>query len=129
MKFMDEELRKLLEVWRFLPLFRMIAETESVTRASQAFSVSPAAASRVLHQIERALGKSLFDRRGKRLVLNPHGRALLEGVAEAESSLTQVVGDLSDQEEAGHVRLATVGQLGRAFIAPAMGVLLEEHPR
>ncbi|MFO0723553.1 MAG: LysR family transcriptional regulator [Myxococcota bacterium] len=119
----------LLEVWRWLPLFRLVAETESVTRASRAFAVSPPAVSRALKQVETAIGVQLFDRRGRRMILNPQGHALLQAVAEAEARLGAVLGDLGDQEAAGHVRIGTVGQLGRVFIAPAVRSLAEEHPR
>jgi DNA-binding transcriptional LysR family regulator len=126
---MDQDRKRLLEVWRWLPLFRLVAETESVTRASRAFSVSPPAVSRALQQIERAIGKRLFDRIGRRLALNPHGHALMTAVTNAESRLSEVLADLGDEETAGHVRMATVGQLGRVFLAPSMRALLQLYPR
>lgn len=126
---MDPQQKTLLEVWRWLPLFRLLAETESVTRAARAFSVSPPAVSRALRQVETSLGVELFDRRGRRLILNPRGHALLQVVAESEGRVLELIADLSNQESAGHVRLGTVGQLGRVFIAPAMHTLVADHPR
>jgi DNA-binding transcriptional LysR family regulator len=126
---MEPDRKILLEIWRWLPLFRVVAETENITRASQTFSVTPPAVSKALQQIERALGRKLFDRAGRRLTLNPHGHALLSAVREAEKRLADVVSDLGAPEVAGHVRLGTVGQLGRVFLVPATSRLLEQHPR
>jgi DNA-binding transcriptional LysR family regulator len=126
---MDQEQKLLREIWRWLPLFRLVAETESITRASEAFEVTPPSVSRALAQVEEALGRKLFDRAGRRLSLNPDGRVLLASVEQAQSIVQQVIDDLSDLDAAGHVRLATIGQLGRVFLAPAMHTVLTKHPR
>ncbi|MEM6733485.1 MAG: LysR family transcriptional regulator, partial [Myxococcota bacterium] len=61
------------EIWRWLPLVKLIAEQQSVTRAARIARISPPAASKALAQVERELDVKLFDRTGNRLVLNPRG--------------------------------------------------------
>jgi DNA-binding transcriptional LysR family regulator len=62
---------------RQLEIFRAIALTGSTTAAAQSVPLSQSAASTALGEFERSLGARLFDRVGKRLLLNDNGRALL----------------------------------------------------
>jgi DNA-binding transcriptional LysR family regulator len=62
---------------RQLQIFRAIALTGSTTAAALAVPLSQSAASAALKELERALGARVFDRVGKRLLLNDNGRALL----------------------------------------------------
>jgi DNA-binding transcriptional LysR family regulator len=62
---------------RQLEIFRAIALTRSTTAAAQSVPLSQSAASTALGEFERSLGARLFDRVGKRLLLNDNGRALL----------------------------------------------------
>jgi DNA-binding transcriptional LysR family regulator len=116
-------------VWRWLPVFRTVAETQSISQASQALGVSPPAISRALRQIEEAIGRDLFDRKGRQLVLNPNGERLLEAVREMELRLESVLDRLADHDAAGAVRLGAIGQLGRVFLLPAIRALTEQYPR
>jgi DNA-binding transcriptional LysR family regulator len=62
---------------RQLEIFRAIAISGSTTAAAQSVPLSQSAASAALHELELALNARLFDRVGKRLLLNDNGRALL----------------------------------------------------
>lgn len=62
---------------RQLQIFVAIAQSGSTTAASVAISLSQSAVSAALNELERLLATQLFDRVGKRLVLNERGRALL----------------------------------------------------
>ncbi len=62
---------------RQLEIFRAIALTGSTTAAAASVPLSQSATSTALSEFERGLGARLFDRIGKRLVLNDNGRALL----------------------------------------------------
>ena len=62
---------------RELEVFAAVAACESVTRAAAEVALSQSAASQALAQLEQALGVPLFDRIGRGLQLNEHGRALL----------------------------------------------------
>src|SRR5258708_39537672 len=62
---------------RQLQIFRPVALTGSTTAAALAVPLSQSAASAALKELERALAARLFDRVGKRLLLNDNGRTLL----------------------------------------------------
>ena len=62
---------------RQLDIFRSIAQLGSTTRASLSLALSQSATSAALQELEGALGIQLFDRVGRRLVLNDNGQTLL----------------------------------------------------
>jgi DNA-binding transcriptional LysR family regulator len=115
------------EVWRWLPTFRVVAETQSVARTAEHLKVSPGAVSRSVAQVEVALGVPLFDRVGKRLQLNLHGQALLDAVRDADLRLVAALDSIGRKDAVGFVRLAAVGQLGRVFLLPAVEALAKSN--
>jgi DNA-binding transcriptional LysR family regulator len=62
---------------RQLQIFRAIALTGSTTAAAHSVPLSQSATSTALTELERGLRARLFDRVGKRLLLNDNGRTLL----------------------------------------------------
>jgi DNA-binding transcriptional LysR family regulator len=62
---------------RQLLIFTAVADTGSTTAAGERVSLSQSATSGALNELESLLGARLFDRIGKRLLLNDNGRALL----------------------------------------------------
>ncbi|KRG86909.1 LysR family transcriptional regulator [Stenotrophomonas daejeonensis] len=62
---------------RQLQIFSAIAEAGTTTAAGEAIGLSQSAVSAALSELENLLGLALFDRIGRRLVLNGHGQALL----------------------------------------------------
>jgi DNA-binding transcriptional LysR family regulator len=62
---------------RQLQIFCCVAERGSTTGAAEAIALSQSATSAAVNELERLLGLSLFDRVGKRLLLNDNGRSLL----------------------------------------------------
>ena len=62
---------------RQLLIFTAVADTGSTTAAGERVALSQSATSGALNELENLLGAQLFDRIGKRLLLNDNGRALL----------------------------------------------------
>jgi DNA-binding transcriptional LysR family regulator len=62
---------------RQLQIFTAIARRGSTTAAAEQISLSQSAVSAAVKELEQSLGLELFDRVGKRLLLNDHGRAIL----------------------------------------------------
>ena len=65
---------------RQLQIFIAIAKSGSTTAAGEHIALSQSAISASIGELERALNTLLFDRVGKRLLLNDHGRAMLPQV-------------------------------------------------
>ncbi len=62
---------------RELEVFAAIGRTGGITAAGEALGLSQSATSGAVAELERRLGITLFDRIGRRVVLNEHGRYLL----------------------------------------------------
>ena len=62
---------------RQLQIFVAVAHSGSTTAASAVIALSQSATSSAVNELERLLSLRLFDRAGKRLLLNDNGRALL----------------------------------------------------
>ncbi len=58
--------------------FKTIAENQSIVKASKVLNISQPALSKQLKSLEYDLGFSLFERKGRRLVLNTNGMQVLE---------------------------------------------------
>ena len=85
--------RRLKLTLRHLEVFLATAGAGSTRGAAERISRSQSAASGSLRELEAALGIHVFDRIGKRLLLNEHGRLLLPQAA----SLLDQVADLQQQ--------------------------------
>lgn len=125
----NDPLKPLEHAWRWLPVFQMVAEAESITRAAERLRLSPTAISRAIRIVEESLGCQVFDRVGRSLVLNPNGAMLLEEVQKATATMCRVIDAVSAKETSGFGRIATVGQLDRVFILPALLKLRREAPK
>lgn len=84
---------------RQLEVFAEVHKSGSTTQASQMLALSQSAVSAALTDLEGQLGVQLFDRVGKRLVVNEHGRllypralALLERALEIDSCFAAITG-------------------------------------
>ena len=117
----------LSDIWNWLPAFRAVAETEHLPTASKRLHVTPAAISRTLGLLEDRLGRQLFNRTGKRLVLNGNGRTLLAAVSEAMQRVEQGLHALEENPFYGPVRLSAVGVLTNHYVLPALLELQREH--
>jgi DNA-binding transcriptional LysR family regulator len=62
---------------RQLQIFVAVARSGTTTAASAEIALSQSATSSAVNELERLLSLRLFDRAGKRLLLNDNGRALL----------------------------------------------------
>jgi DNA-binding transcriptional LysR family regulator len=63
---------------RYLTTFRTVARLLSVTQAAAVLHYAQSSVSDHIHALEDEFGVKLFDRLGKRLVLTPSGRRLLD---------------------------------------------------
>lgn len=67
---------------RQMEIFEAVARHGNVTRASRELLLSQSAVSMALSELEKQLGEKMFDRQGRKLILNESGRVLLPPVVE-----------------------------------------------
>ena len=111
---------------RQLHIFTAVADTGSTTAGGLRVALSQSATSGALNELEALLGAKLFDRVGKRLVLNdsgrallPRARALLDGAQGIETQF-----GIGDGSEPGH-GIATALRVGASttignYLLPAL---------
>ncbi len=72
---------------QYLAAFRAAALTQNLRAAAEQLSLTHSAVSQQIRALEAQLGFTLFDRQGRRVVLNAAGRALLQCVERAYQEL------------------------------------------
>jgi len=113
---------------RQLEVFVATARGGSTRAAAGRIARSQSAASSALADLERALGVQLFDRLGRRLVLNENGRALLP---RAHSLLEQAaeIQILFADEHAAPLRVAASFTIGEYLLPELVTGWTRVHPQ
>jgi DNA-binding transcriptional LysR family regulator len=102
---------------RQLEVFAEVLKSGSTTQASQMLALSQSAVSAALSDLEGQLDVQLFDRVGKRLVVNEHGRLLyprVVGLLEQAVEVEQLF-----KEDNGAIRVYASSTIGN-YILPEM---------
>lgn len=115
-----DRLHALYQHWSWLPHFRAIAETQHLGEAARMLRITPPALSRALAHLEGALGTQLFDRHGRRLVLNSAGTALLAAMRIAMRHIDDAITTVAATRQAVEVRIAAPGPYVGAVVLPAL---------
>ncbi len=105
---------------RQLQIFVAVAQSGSTSAASEAIALSQSATSAAVNELERMLSLQLFDRTGRRLLLNDNGRALLPRalhMLEGASEIERMARDADQQLQA--LRIGASTTLGN-HVLPAM---------
>jgi len=112
---------------RQLKVFVATARAGSTRAAADHVARSQSAASAALVDLEDSLGVRLFDRVGRRLVLNEHGRALLPRAESLLDHATEVE-HLFDGEHATPLRMAASLTIGEYLLPELIGRWKTSHP-
>lgn len=91
-----------------LHYFLTVARLEHVTEAAQVLHVTQSSLSKTIQRLEEDLGAPLFDRVGRRLRLNEHGRRFLRRAERALLELEEGKREIRDltSPEYGTLKLA-----------------------
>ncbi|NLD01649.1 MAG: LysR family transcriptional regulator [Gammaproteobacteria bacterium] len=113
---------------RQLEVFTCIAQLQSVSKAAEQLSMSQSAASTALKELELSYDCLLFDRAGKRLLINalglqllPRALALLEQAQALESLLT-------DNDGFGSLSVGATMTIGNYLATLLIGHFMQQHP-
>lgn len=112
-----------------LPTFRVAARLQNLRAAAEQLHLTHSAVSQQIKQLEEQSGVLLFDRRGRGVVLNAAGQALLRSVDLALDGLAQ--GLLAAQAASGLaqlLRLTVIPSFAQRWLLPRMGRWRERHP-
>lgn len=115
---------------QFLPAFRAAAELQNLRAAAAALHVTPSAISQQIGALETQLGFSLFDRRGRKVVLNASGAVFLRSVQAALAGLDAGVlaAAATDAGATDQVlRMTVIPSLAQRWLLPRIGRWRERH--
>jgi LysR family glycine cleavage system transcriptional activator len=116
---------------QFLPAFRVAAELQNLRAAAVSLHLTPSAISQQIHALETQLGFALFDRQGRRVVLNAAGAVLLRSVQAALAELdagVQGAASVAPGAEQQLVRLTVVPALAQRWLLPRIARWRARHP-
>lgn len=115
---------------RQLEVFIAIAGTGSVRAAAESIHLSQPAVSMALAELERLLGGPLFDRSGRRLVLNEHGMAVLPRAREVLERLRELPGGAADasRQLTGELRVGASNTVGNYLVGELLGGFVRAQP-
>lgn len=111
-----------------LKYFVETAKSQSVTRAAEALCVAQPSVSQAIARLESELGVKLFDRVGKKIVLNSYGKLYLEAVQDVFARLDSAREELIVLQKTIEYPL-TVVTWKHSSICPLILVnFFEQHP-
>ncbi|PID75881.1 MAG: LysR family transcriptional regulator [Deltaproteobacteria bacterium] len=115
---------------RQLEIFIAVAETAQVTKASRKLYVTQSAVSMALAELENQLGGSLFDRRGRSLLLNARGRFLLPHAKNVTAQVTNIETIMSETNDrlTGTITVVASTTLGNYILPYLIGAFQRVHP-
>jgi len=118
---------------RQLEIFTAVAQTGSTTAASAQIALSQSATSAALNDLESVLRARLFDRVGRRLVLNESGRALLpqaHAVLDAARTIERQfgVGTRTGASGPAHLRLGASTTIGNYLLPERIARYRRQRP-
>lgn len=108
-----DRLRRVANIWNWLPAFRVVAEYESIQKAALVLNVSASALSRTVRLLEDATGATLFVRSAAGLTLTAFGGEVLKGTRDAMRRIDDAIA--GDETASGDER---------TFAAAASGPVL-----
>lgn len=125
---MDQDDRRLLPSITMLQCFEATARYGSASLAGARMGLTQSAVSRHIASLETWLGQPLFDRVGRRIVLNEQGRAYLDRIARPLAEIRAATRDMLGQGSGRVINLATLPTFGMRWIAPRLPGLLMHDP-
>ena len=113
-----------------LPTFRVVAQLQNLRAAAESLHLTHSALSHQLRVLETQLGHPLFERRGRRLVLNSAGAALLASVDKALAELERGVAAAAQAADldAQILRLSVLPSFAQRWLLPRMQRWRLRHP-
>ena len=113
-----------------LPAFRMVAELHNLRAAAEKLHVTHSAVSQQIRVLEEQIGFELFDRRGRKVVLNAAGAVLLRSV---QSALSELDEGMQSAEATAHgtaqrLRVTVLPSFAQRWLLPRMIRWRKKHP-
>lgn len=118
---------------RQLEVFLATAHHENISRAADELAMSQSAASSALKELEKQFAVRLFDRAGKKLILNEFGRLVqprAEELLERARELEAILGDRrrAERSSGGSLKVGATLSIGNYLVSDFIARYISEHP-
>jgi LysR family transcriptional regulator, glycine cleavage system transcriptional activator len=107
--------------------FESVARTKSVNRAADELGLTPSAVSHQLANLESIVGRPLFTRLGRGLVLTPTGTQYLSDVTGALAELNRATERASNETSVEILRIHSSPSFGFMWLLPRLAAFQEAH--
>ncbi len=114
-----------------LNLFIALVQHKNMTHAAEALFLSQSAASMALAELESQLREPLFDRLGKKLILNANGKKLLPKAIEIIDRVQEVENLFTKNTAAnltGHLKIGASTTIGNYLLPTMISQFMSRHP-
>jgi DNA-binding transcriptional LysR family regulator len=118
-------------LWGQLHALTVIAQLGSFTKAAQRLSLSKAAVSQRISELERAMGQSLVSRTTRSVRLSQAGQDLVDATEASFAQITRSLGAARDAvgQARGLLRVTAPVALGRQHVAPCLSAFFKQYPQ
>ncbi|ABB30432.1 transcriptional regulator, LysR family [Geobacter metallireducens RCH3] len=116
---------------RQLEIFEKVARCEHVTQASSQLFITQSAVSMAIAELERLAGAPLFERHGKRLLLNDRGRKILPEAVEVIRRIRAIEQFLEDSagEPRGVLTIGASTTIGNYILPDIVAEFSRNYPQ
>ena len=90
---------------RQIEIFLKVVESQNLTKVANELGLSQSAVSMSIKELENIIGRKLFDRINKKLILNEIGRSFYQAVLPLFKKLTDIETEFQNSEDKGSVRV------------------------
>ncbi|GHE88437.1 LysR substrate-binding domain-containing protein [Thalassotalea profundi] len=111
-----------------LAIFVSTARLTRISNAADELCLTQSAASQSLKEFENNLGYQVFNRFGRRLILNDHGREILPKAIQMLELQTQLQQPLSNELQ-GHLNVAASVTTGSYLLPKILAQFVKLHPK
>ncbi len=119
---------RVADYWSWLPVFRVVAETQHLPTAATSLNISASAISRSVKLLEESFGHELFDRRGRNIYLNKKGELLLSSVRDAMRTVDESYVAIRNEAYLRQLSIAANSALTRVVLIPVIDSVLANNP-
>lgn len=110
-----------------LRYFLTVAEHENITHAANELNITQPSLSKTISRLEENLGVSLFERKGKRIILNQYGKVFETRVRRMFSDMEQAQRELKDMAKLEQNRII-IGSTVARIMPKLLTDFLGTHP-
>lgn len=113
---------------RTLKIFQMVCEEKTITEAAKKLYMTQPAISHAIHNLEEELNLLLFERRGKRIYLNEHGKTFLKYTQRVLSSFEDLQHSVSNLQKESNIRIGSSITIANDMLPTILAQFKEIYP-